>query len=127
MLSVAAGFAMLFGVATVIAGGNVLFGPAQMRAAAGAIVPAVLWFNFVAGFAYLGVGAAMALRLRWAATGAASIALANAVVYLAFGMHVLGGGEHELRTVMAMAVRTGFWFVLAVLSARHLKQPKGAS
>ncbi len=125
ILNLAAAFAVLFGLATVVAGGRVLFGPAEARAAAGAYVPAVLWFNFVAGFAYIALGGALGLRKRWAAGGAALMALATAVVYLAFGLHVFGGGDHELRTVVAMGVRTGFWITIAVLSARHLKHRKG--
>lgn len=31
-----------------------------------------------------------------------------------FGIHVLRGGAYEIRTVLAMAVRTGVWFVIAI-------------
>ena len=45
---------VLFGLLTVLSGGRTLFGGEAARLAAGAIVPFVLWFNFVAGFAYVG-------------------------------------------------------------------------
>jgi hypothetical protein len=41
--------AVLFGLLTVFSGGRTLFGGEAARLAAGAIVPFVLWFNFVAG------------------------------------------------------------------------------
>lgn len=43
--------AVLFGWLTVLSGGRTLFGGEAARLAAGAVVPFVLWFNFVAGFA----------------------------------------------------------------------------
>ena len=47
-----------FGLLTIREGGSILFGSGASRAAAGNYVPFVLWFNFVAGFAYIlaGVG-----------------------------------------------------------------------
>ena len=49
----AALIAIAFGIVTVIVGGKTLFGGAEVRAAAGNIAPFVLWFNFIAGFAYV--------------------------------------------------------------------------
>ena len=49
--------ALAFGALTVFSGGRVLFGPEAARAAAGNYVPFVLWFNFLAGFAYVVAGA----------------------------------------------------------------------
>ncbi|MCF8515367.1 MAG: hypothetical protein K9G72_13490, partial [Rhodobacteraceae bacterium] len=46
---IAGGAAMAFGLLTLLSGGKALFGTADM----GAVVPFVLWFNFVAGFAYV--------------------------------------------------------------------------
>lgn len=48
--------AMLTGLLTVLSGGRTLFGGEAERLAAGAVVPFVLWFNFVTGFAYLTCG-----------------------------------------------------------------------
>ena len=42
--------AVLFGLLTVFSGGRTLFGGEGARLAAGAIVPFVLWFNFIGGF-----------------------------------------------------------------------------
>ena len=44
--------AIVFGALTIISGGRALFGGVDM----GAVVPFVLWFNFLAGFAYVAAG-----------------------------------------------------------------------
>ena len=73
----------VFGVATVAKGTQVLFGSAVARVDAGNYVPFVLWFNFLAGFAYLAAALGIALRRRWASRLAAAIAGATALVFLA--------------------------------------------
>ncbi len=103
-----------FGIATVVSGGRVLFGPETVRAAAGRVVPFVLWFNFLAGFAYLAAAAGLWRRRPWAARLALAIAAATGLVFLAFGVHVLRGGAFEPRTVAAMTLRTAFWAAIAV-------------
>jgi hypothetical protein len=65
--AVAALVAVAFGILTIIVGGKTLFGGPVERAAAGNIVPFVLWFNFVAGFAYVIAGLGLFLWKRWAA------------------------------------------------------------
>ena len=114
----AAAAAALFGVATVVSGGRVLFGPASAQEAAGAYVPFVVLFNFGAGFAYVLAAAGLALRGRWAAPLAAAIAAATVLVFAAFGVHVLTGGAFERRTVVAMAFRSVFWIALAAAAPR---------
>lgn len=111
-------FAVLFGLLTLKEGGTVLFGSAAARSAAGAYVPWVLWFNFLAGFAYVGAGMALWRRLGWAAWLALGIGLATALVFAAFGLHVLTGGAFEARTVGAMALRTVVWLGIGTLALR---------
>ncbi len=124
---IAAGvFATVFGIATVAAGGRALFGPAEARAAFGRVVPFVLWFNFLAGFAYVVAGAGLVAARRWAAALAAVIAAATALVFAGFGLHVLLGGAFEPRTVAALAFRTVSWAGLAVAAWRHLGSRGGA-
>jgi len=102
----------VFGIATVVAGGRVLFGPEPERAA-GHVVPFVLWFNFLAGFAYLAAAVGLLRGRRWAALVSLAIAAATALVFVAFGVHVLRGGAFEQRTVAAMALRTVVWAGIA--------------
>ncbi len=111
-------FAVIFGLLTLKEGGTVLFGNEAARSAAGAYVPFVLWFNFLAGFAYVTAGLALWRRLGWAAWLALCIGLATALVFAAFGIHVLTGGAFEVRTVAAMALRTTVWLGIATLAWR---------
>ncbi len=112
-----------FGIATVVSGGRVLFGPEAVRAAAGQVVPFVLWFNFLAGFAYLAAAVGLWRARRWAAPLSLAIAAATALVFLAFGIHVLRGGAFENRTVAAMSLRTVLWAAIAVAAWRGLERP----
>ncbi len=113
--------AMLFGAATIYAGGNVLFGGGA--AAAGNYVPFVVGFNFLAGFAYVAAGIGIWLRRRWAGPLALALAVLTAAVFAAFGGYVAMGGVYEKRTVFAMTLRTLVWTAIAALlmrpAARH--------
>jgi hypothetical protein len=117
---VAAAVAVAFGLVTIVVGGRTLFGGAAARAAAGNIVLFVLWFNFIAGFAYVIAGAGLFAWRRWAARLSAVIAVTTIAVFAAFGIHVLAGGAFEPRTVGAMAVRSLVWVAIAVAACRAL-------
>lgn len=110
--------AVLFGLMTIKEGGTVLFGGEAARTAAGAYVPFVLWFNFLAGFAYVVAGLALWWRQGWAAGLALGIALATALVFAAFGAYVVNGGAYETRTMVAMALRTTVWLAIGALAWR---------
>jgi hypothetical protein len=105
-------FAGLFGVLTVKEGGSVLFGGAE----AGAYVPFVLWFNFLAGFVYIITAVGFWLQKRWAILLSVLLAVATATVFSAFGIHIANGGAYEMRTVWAMTFRTCFWTGIAILA-----------
>lgn len=106
--------ALLFGALTVFSGARALFGPDEARAALGQVIAWVLWFNFVAGFAYAAVGWGLWRgSARWAGVGAVLIAAATALVAVALALHMAAGGAYELRTVAAMALRLLFWSALA--------------
>ena len=117
--TVAALVALVFGALTVTSGGKVLFGSEATRAAAGAYVPFVLWFNFLAGFAYVAAGVGLWRWRRWAVWLARGIAAATALVFVAFGVHIALGGAFEPRTVAAMTLRTAFWVAIAVAAQRR--------
>lgn len=112
-LRVVAIIAVLFGAATVWSGGNVLFGSGA--AAAGSYVPFIVWFNFLAGFAYIAAGIGIWRRRAWATALAAALALLTAIAFVAFGGWVATGGAYEMRTVVAMTIRTALWTAIAVL------------
>ncbi|MCF3594570.1 hypothetical protein LZG00_11225 [Rhodobacteraceae bacterium LMO-12] len=121
-LLIAAAVALLFGVLTVFSGGRALFGGVEARAAVGNAVPFVLWFNTLAGFAYVLAGIGLFLGRRWALWLSTGIFGATVLVFLAFGTHVLQGGAYEMRTVGAMSLRAGVWALISVVAWRHIGQ-----
>jgi hypothetical protein len=109
--------AILFGIATLKEGGTVLFTEAG-RQGAGNFVPFVLWFNFFAGFAYIFAGV-MLFRLKSCSRKlSAAIAIATITVFVLFGIHILNGGAYELRTAVAMTLRSGIWIAIAFFAYR---------
>lgn len=119
-LRIAAAIALAFGLLTIREGGTVLFGGMAARLAAGHYVPFVLWFNFLAGFAYVVTGAGMWAHRRWAVWLALSIAIGTAGVFAAFGIHILLGGAFETRTLAAMILRTAVWVVMFAYASRRI-------
>lgn len=112
--------AIVFGLLTVKSGAGVLFGPEEARLAAGSYLPWLVWFNLLAGLAYICAGAGLWLQRRWAALLAIGIALATVAAFGAFGMHVSGGGAYEMRTAWAMALRTGLWAAIAFFACQTM-------
>ena len=113
--------ATIFGIVTIIVGGKTLFGGAEERAAVGNIVPFVLWFNFVAGFAYIIAGVGLFLWKRWAALLSAVIAATTIAIFIAFGIYIFLGGAFESRTVGAMIIRSAIWIVIAASTCRTFR------
>ena len=124
VIKVLSAIALVFGALTLVSGGRALFGDAAARAAVGNVVGFVLWFNFLAGFAYLAAAIGLWLGRRWAVALAALLAIATALVAAGFGMHVLNGGAYEMRTVGALALRFGFWAVVSLVAWRGLRMTR---
>jgi len=103
---------MLFGLVTLKAGGSVLF-LESARQAAGNYVPFVVWFNFLAGFLYGIAGVGIWQRRIWSAKLSLAIALLALLVFVAFAVHVAGGGSYEMRTVGALTLRSSVWVAIA--------------
>lgn len=119
-LKILAVIAILFGAVTLKAGGTALFGGPEARAAVGDAVPFVLWFNTLAGIAYILAGIGLWLARRWAAHLAWLIAVATLAVFAAFGVHAVMGGAFEMRTVGAMTLRSLVWLAIAGIAWRSL-------
>ncbi|RLA03308.1 MAG: hypothetical protein DRQ45_03150 [Gammaproteobacteria bacterium] len=112
--------AVVFGLLTIKSGGSVLFVDGIAREDAGHYVPFVLWFNFLAGFAYLLAGAGLFMKKRWAAGLSIVIAATTLVVFALFGLHILDEGMYEVRTVIAMSMRTVVWALIAIFAYRNI-------
>lgn len=115
-----AGIALAFGLLTIVSGGQVLFGSEAAREAAGHYLPFVVWFNFLAGFAYVAAALGLATRQAWAAHLALVIAVATALVFFYFGLFILTGAQFEMRTVGAMSLRTALWAGIAWFARRRI-------
>jgi hypothetical protein len=120
LISVVSLLAVGFGLLTIKSGGAILFGDEATRATAGNYVPFVLWFNFIAGFAYVAAGAGLWLRQRWSAWLAVAIAVATLITFAALGAHIFAGGLYEQRTLIAMSLRSVVWVSISAIAWRQL-------
>lgn len=118
VIGVLASIAVLFGVLTVISGGQVLFGGESYQQSAGNYVSFVVWFNFLAGFVYMVAGSGIWMRQGWAVWLSLIVAVATIIVFALFGMHIFRGGAYETRTVGAMSLRTIVWILIFIFSYR---------
>ncbi|MBE9548085.1 MAG: hypothetical protein IMF09_01665 [Proteobacteria bacterium] len=116
--------AFAFGLMTIKSGGSVLFLGDEFRQQAGNYVPFVLWFNFLAGFAYLAAGIGFWFNKNWAARLAALIAAASVLVFALLGLHIYTDGNYEMRTLIAMGVRCLVWILIALFSCHYQSRLK---
>ncbi len=110
---------MVFGLMTIKEGGAVVVGNPDALAAAGNYIPFVVWFNFLAGFAYVAAGIGLFMQQRWAMWLAVAIAVSTALASAALGVIILSGTPFEQRTVFAMALRTVVWVTIAGIAWRR--------
>ena len=115
--------AVAFGLVTLFVGGRVLFGDAAARQMAGAYVGFVLWFNFLAGFAYVAAGLGIWRRAAWSLRLALAIAVLTTLVFGALLVHVQTGGAYEVRTLWAQPFRAVIWFAIAAALWRLREMP----
>lgn len=112
--------AIVFGLLTLVSGGAVVLDVGEARPAAGAYVPFVVWFNTLAGFAYVAAGIGLWAERLWAAWLAVFLAATTLAVFAGFALYIAAGGAHEPRTVGAMGLRSLVWVVIAALAWRPL-------
>lgn len=117
---VVAAIAVLFGLLTIKSGGSVIFIDGVDRQAAGNYVPLVVWFNFLAGFVYIIAGAGLWMQKQWAVKLSVLIVAATLIVYAILGLHILSGGLYEMRTVVAVGLRSAVWSVIALVAYKKI-------
>ncbi len=101
--------AFSFGALTIKSGGAVIFIDGPARVAAGNYLNFVVWFNFIAGFFYILAGLGFLLQKDWTAKLSIIIAVTTLLVFAAFGIHIFMDGAYEIRTVIAMTLRSVIW------------------
>lgn len=116
LLRITGGVAIAFGLLSVVSGVTTLLGALEM----GAVVLFVLWFNTLAGLAYVVAGLGLWQGRRWAYPLSLAIFAATLLVFVAFGLHVAQGGAFEMRTVYAMALRSAIWGAIALVARQLL-------
>lgn len=89
---------------------------------AGNYVPFVFWFNFFAGFFYIIAGIALYQLKVYTPYLVSMIAFTTIIVFIFFGLHIHNNGAYEMRTVIAMTIRSTLWVFISglVLSAKAL-------
>jgi len=75
--------------------------------------PLVVWFNFIAGFAYITAAVGIFGMCAWSIPLSYAIATATAAFFILFGMHVIADGSYELQTVVVMTIRTLLWIAIS--------------
>lgn len=100
--------ALLFGIATIVAGARVLAGsdPGYV------VFRPLLIYNLVMGVAYLAAGILAWRSLARGRRAAAAIFALNLVVLAAIAWLYSAGGPVAIDSVRAMALRTAVWLVL---------------
>lgn len=116
LLRITGGAAVAFGLLTLVSGGFTLLGGIEM----GAVVMFVLWFNTLAGLAYVVAGLGLWQGRGWAYSLSLAIFVATLLVFAAFWLHVAQGRAFETRTVFAMALRSGVWGGIALVARQAL-------
>jgi hypothetical protein len=99
-------FLIIFGIMTIIEGGAVSFDIGKARINSGNYIPFVLWFNFISGFFYIITGIGLLLEKKWASKLSLLLLISILIVYLLLFIYILLGGLYEIRTIIAMGLRT---------------------
>ncbi len=111
--------AFIFGLMTIKSGGAVLFFDGEARQAAGHYIPFIVWFNFIAGFIYIITAIFLWLKKPVATSLALFITITTLSVFTLFGLHIIDGGEYEMRTIIAMSLRSAIWVIISVYSWQY--------
>ncbi len=102
--------ALVFGLATLVAGTRVLAGsdPGYV------VFEPLLVFNVAMGFAYIGAGVLAWRSLAWGTRAALAIFVLNLVVLAAIAWLHWSDGPVAVESVRAMTLRTAVWLALFV-------------
>ncbi len=119
---IAAWVLILFGIATIFAGGSVILDIFGMREKEGNYVLFVVWANFISGFLYLIGAYGFSKHKAWTAS---VLSVATWILIAAFAgllIHIQNGGIHENKTIVAMIFRTSLTIVLLAIARKMNKQ-----
>ena len=109
---IAAVVAVIFGLATVIAGGRVRMGYSEPGYV---VYQPLLIYNTVMGFVYVAAGAAIWYNLHRGRYAAFAIFALNLIVLGGVFFLYASGGAIAVDSLRAMTLRTSVWFVLSLV------------
>lgn len=113
-------FAIIFGIISSMASSLVLF-TEEGKSVAGQIVYFVLWANFLLSLLYILTGVMILRRMKLSIPFSFFIAATSLVILLGLISHILRGNAYEIRTLMAMSLRTFFWILISITNYRILR------
>lgn len=119
---VTVGLMGLFGLVSLLATGAILFNVGGAREQAGHYVPVVVWMNFFAAVLYLIAAYGLLKHQPWTPGVILIAAVLLVVAAIGFYVHVQGGGDHEPRTMGALAFRF-FATMILYAAARYYVRP----
>ncbi|PCI72921.1 MAG: hypothetical protein COB38_02465 [Gammaproteobacteria bacterium] len=112
--------AIIFGVLTIKSGGEVIFLDGIARMQAGNYSNFVVWFNFLAGFFYITAGIGIFFRKYWSVLLSRTIAIMTILIFLILGLTILNDGLYEMRTIIAMSLRSSVWIIVAFFAYKKI-------
>jgi len=116
---IAAGVAVMFGIATLAAGGRVLMGYSDPGYA---VYRPLLIYNTAMGLAYVAAGVAIWVSRQRGKYAALAIFIFNLAVLLGVVFLYANGGAVAIDSVRAMAFRTFVWLALFVVLAWKVRR-----
>ena len=119
---IAAGVLILFGLATIFAGGSVILDLFGMREKEGNFVFFVVWANVITGFLYLVAAYGFFKREAWTS---AVLSAATWILIAAFAgllIPIQNGGIYENKTIVAMIFRTSLTIGILLIARKMNKQ-----
>lgn len=119
----AGAIAVLFGLATLFAGGRVLAGsdPGYV------VFRPLLIYNTVMGVSYILTGAAIWRGLQWGRQAALGIFVLNLIVLIGIFIRYRFAGDVASESLRAMTLRTVVWLAIFAVTARAGRRPVEAS
>ena len=119
---IAAWVLILFGLATVFAGGSVILDLFGMREKEGNYVLLVVWANVISGFLYLVASYGFFKRETWTSM---VLSIATWILIAAFAgllIHIQNGGIYENKTIGAMIFRLSLTIGILIVARKMNKQ-----
>ncbi|HLF32810.1 MAG TPA: hypothetical protein VI583_01155 [Cyclobacteriaceae bacterium] len=107
---------MAFGLITLFMSSSVIFDLFGIRAREGNYVLFVVWSNFVSSILYLLSAYGFMKSKKWTAIPLVISTIILAAAFIGLKLHINAGGAYEMKTVWAMAFRTGLTLIFMFIA-----------